>query len=239
MTLPILEAPKFETKIPSTNKPIEFRPYLVKEEKILMMALETGDEKQMIKAMKDVIKTCTFDKVNPDDLTMFDLEFLFLKLRSKSVGEITSVEFKCDDTKCNGFTKVEINLDEIEVTFPSGKDTTKKIELTDVIGVTMKPITVRSVSRIDTEEKDKGKLITDLLIASLESVYDAKAVYPVKDIPKAEVTAFIDSLNRSQLKKIEDYIRSSPRLEKVINFKCTKCSKDCSHTLTGIQSFFA
>ena len=113
MALPIIETPKYETTVPSTGKKVQYRPYLVKEEKILMIAMESEDQTQIIRAMKDVIKACTFDKVEPDKLCTFDIEYLFLKLRAKSVGEISKVGLKCE--KCSKPTDVNINLDDIEI----------------------------------------------------------------------------------------------------------------------------
>jgi len=238
MMLPILETPKFETMIPSSKKVVEFRPYLVKEEKILMIALESNDERQMLRAMKEVIRACTFDKINPDDLAIFDLEYLFLKLRAKSVGENVTLQVKCKT--CDGSTPVDINIDEVEVKFPNGKDIKKSIWLTENVGITLRPISIKSLSRLDLPDpSDKTARIMELLAASIETIFDREKVYPVEDVSKEEIMAFIDSLNRAQIGKIEEFVTSLPKLEKEIKFTCAKCTGQSEITLSGIQSFFA
>jgi len=236
--LPILETPKFEVTIPSSKKLVEFRPYLVKEEKILMIALESDDERQMLRAMKEVIRVCTFDKVNPDDLAIFDLEYLFLKLRAKSVGESVTIQLKCK--ACEAFTETDINIDEVEVKFPNGKDIKKSIWLTENVGITLRPISIKGLSRLNLSDSlDKTGRIMELLAASIETVFDREKVYPIEDVSSEEIMAFIDSLNRAQLTKIEEFVASLPKLEKEVKFACTKCASKNEVTLSGIQSFFA
>lgn len=234
--LPTIEIPRFETVLPSTKKKIEFRPYLVKEEKILMIASESKDEKQILKAIKDMVRACTFDKINPDDLTVFDLEYLFLKLRAKSVGESSKIKLKCE--ACASFTDTSINLDEIEPTIDPGF-ANNRIMLTDDIGVTIKLVSVRAISRIDLSDKGNSvNRVMELLAASIETVFDKKGVYAADTLQKDELGTFIDSLNRQQLGKIEEYIKLLPKLEKTIEFKCSKCEKENSIILSGLQSFF-
>jgi WD40 repeat protein len=129
MALPIIETPKYEVQIPSTGKVVSYRPYLVREEKILMVALESQDGKQALAAIKDVIKACTFEAIDPNKLTLFDLEYVFLKLRAKSVGETTDVRLRCE--KCETYTDNTINLDQIELLWPNGKKEDKTVKLWD------------------------------------------------------------------------------------------------------------
>lgn len=240
MPLPTLETPKYTLVVPSTKKQIEYRPYLVKEEKILMLAMESEDEKQMILAVKDIVRTCTFEKLNPDTLTTVDLEYIFLKLRAKSVGEISTVALKCQTAECTGSVNAEINLDSIEPT-TNGTIVSNQIHLTDKIGMTLRPMSVRALSRLsgDTENKSKADQVTTLIISSIESIYDENGIYRAEDYSIDDLSAFVDSLSTQHLQKIRAYIESLPRLSKDLNYTCPKCKANNTITLMGLQSFFA
>jgi hypothetical protein len=234
MPLPILESPKYNITIPSTGKSIEFRPFLVKEEKILLLAQESGETSQMISAMKDIISACTFEKVNPNELTTFDLEYIFLKLRSKSVGENANISIKCNE--CDHKTPITINLDEISVSIPT--DVEKTILLTKNIGVNMRYIKTRDISKLTDTSKKEADFITDVIIASIDSIFDESKVYPTDDSSREELVAFVNSLNHEQLNKLQKFIENSPKLEKDISFSCSKCKCKNNIKLSGIQSFF-
>ena len=234
MALPQISTPKFEVKIPSTGKIIQYRSYLVREEKILMMAMESGDNKQILIAIKEVIKACTFNKIKVDDLALFDLEYIFLKLRAKSVGEAAKIGIKCDH--CEHTETVSINLDSIEVFFPEKADKNHIIKLTDDVGVTLKYLSVDSVNGSGGSTADD---MISIIAAGIENIFDAETVYPASQSTKEELVQFIESLNRSQLEKIEAFFKTTPRLEKKIKFTCTQCSKDTEVTLSGLNSFFA
>lgn len=237
MALPVIESPKYEVKIPSTGKKIQYRPYLVKEEKILMIAMESENSGQIMQAMKDVVKACTFDKIDVDKLCSFDLEYLFLKLRSKSVGEITTVGLKCE--KCDKPTKVDINLDEVSVSID---DTlSSKIQLTDRIGVNLSWPKMRDLTKIE-DKKDASPVESafDIIISCIESIYDEKKNYPANEQTKEDMVTFLESLNQVQFAKLQTFIEKMPRLEHTVEFKCQ--TKECGHSnklvLTGLQSFF-
>lgn len=166
MPLPTIETPKYETKIPSTGKRVSYRPYLVKEEKILMLAMESENQTQIISAIKDIIRACTFEKVNPDNLSTFDLEFLFLKLRSKSVGEISKVGLKCE--KCTKTTQLEINLDAITV--DTSNIPSNKIQLTDKIGVMMSWPKIDTVNSISDDSKNNMNGVLEVIASCIESI---------------------------------------------------------------------
>lgn len=232
MALPKIDIPKYEVKIPSTGKTIQYRPYLVKEEKVLMIALESKSNSQIMTAMKDIVAACTFNKVDPDKLCTFDLEFLFLKLRSKSTGEISRVGLKC--AHCEAANKVEINLDDVTVKFPEKVE--KKIQLNDEIGVTL------SYPKTDFLSEQDGKLtpnaITDVVIACIDTIYDKSNVYHAAEQKKEELVDFVDSLNQAQFLKIQEFISTMPKLELDVQFKCEKCKKENEFTITGLQNFF-
>jgi len=235
MALPIIESPKYTLEIPSTGKTVEYRPFLVKEEKILLMAQESEDSREMLSAMKEIVKACTLEKINPNDLTSFDLEFIFLKLRAKSVGETSTVNIKCSE--CETFTGVSVNIDEISVNIDPAIE--KTVMLTDTIGVNLRYIRVKDMGSLSDNKKTQSDLINEVLIASIESIFDSNAVYPSDQSTKAEITTFINSLNRSQMQKIEQFISSAPQLEKEIHFTCKGCAHENDTKLSGTQSFFA
>lgn len=245
MTLPTIETPRYEIKIPSTGVMIEYRPYLVKEEKMLMIAAESKDSKQALKSMKDIIRSCTFDKVNVNKLALFDLEYIFLKLRTKSVGESANVKMKCE--KCEHYTSISIDLDSVEIEFtkPDSENyQDKNIRLTSQVGVILQYINIDKMTKLNLDpqsDTDKLKSLNDLVIASIESVYDSDKVYNSDDCSHEELTKFVDSMNRSQVEKIERFMAGTPKLQKLVTFKC--CTPECSHQnsvmLTGLQSFFA
>lgn len=234
MALPILVSPKYTLTIPSTGKTISYRPFLVKEEKILLIAQESSDNEEIINAMKNIVKACTFDKVEPNELTTFDLEYIFLKLRAKSVGELTDINCKC--SKCEAFTKSTINIDEIVFDIDPRKN--KVIMLTDTVGLNMRYIQVKDMNVLMKDSSAKGEMITDLVIASITSIFDAGGVYPADQTAREEMETFINSLNRSQMKLIETFIAEAPKLTHDLEFVCSSCKEKNKLTLTGAQSFF-
>jgi phage FluMu protein Com len=234
MPLPILESPKYILTIPSTGKSVEYRPFLVKEEKILLLAQEAENEKAITNAIKDIIKACTFNIVDPDDLTSFDLEYIFLKLRAKSVGEVSEVRCKCE--KCETLNNVSINIDEIEISWPTEKQD-KTIMLTDKIGITLNYIKVKDIKSGD-ETKSQTETIIDTIIAMIDNVFDQNGIYKKEDSTHEELVTFINSLNRSQMEKIEKFIINSPKLTHIAKFKCSDCKHVNELILSGTQAFF-
>jgi len=233
MALPVLNAAKYKTVIPSLNKEIEYRPYLVKEEKILMIALESKDSNQILGALKDVIVSCVYNDIDANQLTMFDIEALFLRLRSKSVGEKTEVTAKCDD--CETENKTEILFDDIEM--PVVKSSTITIELTKDVGVVM---SYPKIGNLEKQDKNVEGVegLTEILIDSIDSIYDADDVYPAQDSKREEIKEFIDSLNSGQFSKLTDFFTDSPSLKYDLEFKCKNCGKDNNIELKGLDNFF-
>lgn len=234
MPLPILESPKYVLTIPSTGKNVEYRPFLVKEEKILLLAQESENENAISTAIKDIVKACTFDVVDPNELTSFDLEYIFLKLRAKSVGEVSEIRCKCE--KCETLNNISINIDQIEVSWPNKKQD-KKIMLTDSIGITLNYIKVKDI-KAEESGKSQTETIMDTIIAMIDSVFDQNGIYKKEDSTREELVTFINSLNRSQMEKIEKFIMDSPKLTHTAKFKCTSCKNDNEITLSGTQAFF-
>ena len=232
MPLPKLESTKFTTQIPSTKEEIEFRPFLVKEEKILMIAQESKDEKQIMSAMKDIVSACTFGKVNADTCTLYDIEYLFLQLRMKSIGETTKINLKCE--KCGEYTPIEIDLNEIKVVWPK-TEVSNTIKLTDDIGMVLKPLTLKSAQKVSGSTEE---IFNQALIQSIESIYDADNVYSAADTSEKEILEFIDSMSHSQLEEIQSYLNNQPAVKHTVEFKCKHDGHVNKIELKGIQSFF-
>jgi hypothetical protein len=235
MTLPVLETPTYTCTQPSKPQvKITYRPFLVSEEKVLLMAQETGDPITMMEAMKSVIRVCTFGKVDPDKLTSFDLEFLFLKLRIKSVGETATIVIPCD--KCQASIEVDVDLEAVTIDVDTSTDT--KIQLTPNVGITLKHIDVASMSTLSNPKLNKSDAITEAVIASIASIYDSEKVYLPDQVSKAELLTFVNSLNREQMSQIETFIAATPKLSHTIECTCPKCKEPNTRVLQGIQSFF-
>ena len=235
MALPRIDSPKYELKVPSTGAVIEYRPYLVKEEKILMMAMETKDQQQMIRALRDVIAGCTEGKIQVENLAMFDLEYVFLKVRGKSVGETTKVGLKCKS--CDHKNEIEINLDDIEVQGEVKKSV--KVALTDKIGVVLKYPTVKGIQKqLGKKDGDKAEVTMAAVASSIESIYDENDVYPAENEKAEDLVNFLDSLTSTQFKKISEYFDDMPRLRHEVKFNCASCKAENSQILEGLTNFF-
>lgn len=234
MALPVLNTAKYKTIVPSLGKEVEYRPYLVKEEKILMIALESNDNKQIISAIKDVISSCVQDDLKVNDLTMFDIEALFLKLRSKSVGETTDVKVKC--TECDKEHKTSVKFDDIKMPVVKNMQTT--VKLTDDVGIILTYPKVKDIEKNDNGVDDSINSIMEVLIDCIHSIYDADNVYSAQDTKRSELKDFVDSLNSDQFKKLTSFFESIPALKYDLRFKCEGCGHDNNIELSGIQNFF-
>lgn len=234
MKLPTLNTPKYSLIVPSTSKTIEYRPFLVKEEKILLIAQQSGKQEDMSKAMMDIIDACTFGKLNLNELTSFDLEYIFIKLRTKSVGEEVEIGIKCSD--CSALNHIAVNLENIEI---SGQtELPEKIMLTDTVGIVPKYISIKDIEKISKNQDDSSKTLVQTIAASIKTIFDEKDVYEVNQASFEDLDNFISSLNRQQISKIEDIIKNSPKFEKNVEFDCAMCQCKNSHVLSGLQSFF-
>lgn len=232
MGLPSLATPKFNTKIPSTGQEIEYRPFLVKEEKVLMMAMEGGDSKEIARATKNIIKSCVLTDIDVDKLTTYDFEFLFLRLRAKSVGE--TIELKVthsdDENPCKAPTDVVIDIDDINVT---EQTTDNKIMLTDDIGVMMRYPGMDDFEGITTDDTDK---MFDMIANCVEYVFDKENVF--NEFTEQEMKDWVEGLSQSQFSKISDFFSDIPKLQYEIEWTCNECGKKDKITLEGLQSFF-
>ena len=234
MALPKLVSSKYTLTIPSTGEVVEYRPYLVKEEKVLMTAFESKDKSQMIAALRDTIAGCTEGKVNIDTLAIFDFEYIFLKLRSKSVGETSKIGVKC--TACDTRNEVEVNLEEVNVSKAQKKN--NKVELTDEVGIMLRYPTVKGLYKQLTHAKTEADQSMATIISAIESIYDAENVYASENETEKSLMDFLDSLTADQFKKISAFFTDMPKLKHDVKFDCIKCSEKNSITLEGLENFF-
>ena len=237
MALPKLNTPTYELEIPSTDEKIKFRPFLVKEEKVLMMALETKDNAQIISAVKDIVSECTFNKLNISTMPMFDVEYIFLQIRSKSVGEVSKVQILCPDDK-KTYTNVEIDLNEVKVQVEDGH--TNKIELTDSMGIIMTYPNIDSFSDNGIQNINASNML-DVIGTCILQIYEDKGekVYEAKDQTKKELVEFIEQLNTKQFQDVQKFFDTMPRLKHTIKVKNPKTKKTSDVTLSGLNDFFA
>jgi len=232
MPLPTVAVQRYPVTIPSTKKQTTFRPFLMKEQKMLYVALESKDHKQMMLAMCEILKHCVDGITDTDNMPLFDIEYLFMKIRSKSVGESVEAKTKCP--KCEGTNDVTINLDEVNVEFSPNH--TRNIILKDKLGVVMRyPCVSDAVQNIDSlDAMGMIKYVAD----SVEMVFDENTTYTRKDFTDEEIVRFVDSLNTSQFEKIVKFYNDVPQLQKSVTCKCIKCKEDYEISFKGLQDFF-
>ena len=237
MALPKLITPTYELEIPSTDEKIKYRPFLVKEEKILMLAMESKENAQIIQAVKDIVSACTFEKLDVSSLPMFDIEYIFLNIRAKSVGEISKIKLLCPDDK-KTYATVEVNLTEVEVQVDDKH--TNKIELTDDMGVIMTYPTIDTFAEIGIEDINASNML-DVVASSILQIYEQKGekVYNSKDQTKKELTEFVESMNSGQFKKVQNFFETMPKLKHTVKVTNSKTKKTSDVTLTGLNDFFA
>ncbi len=236
MALPIVAAPEFEATIPSTGQKIFFRPFLVKEEKSLYMALEGGEQNEIVNAVTNVLTSCIKSDVDVSKLSYFDIEYLFLKLRSKSVGEEVTLRFRHggNDPECKHVTEVVVNLDDVEL--QKDEDHTDKVMVTDSIGVKLKYPTLDTAKNASNLDMKNIGTVFEFIADSIEYVFDQENIY--EDSTREERREWVESLNQSQFEKITGFFNTMPKLSKDIEYKCEACGKDEKITIEGLQGFF-
>ena len=237
MALPKLTTPTYELEIPSTDEKIKYRPFLVKEEKILMMALESKSSGDITQAVKDIVSECTFNKVNIDLMPMFDVEYIFLNIRSKSVGEVSKLRILCPDDKK---TYAELELDLNEVNVQVGEDHTNKIELGNGMGMIMKYPSIDSFKDSGIRDINASNMLEVISTCILQIYEDeGKKVYNSKDQTQKELTDFIEQLNTKQFKDVQKFFDTMPKLKHEITVKNPKTKVESKITLSGLNDFFA
>jgi hypothetical protein len=239
MPLPKIATPVYELELPSTGQTIEYRPFLVKEEKVLVIALESEDTKQITTAIKNVIKNCIRTKgVKVEDLPTFDIEYLFLNIRGKSVGEEIEVNVTCPD---DGVTQVPItiNLDDIQV--QKNEEHSNRIKVDDNIMMEMKYPSLDQFikNNFDFDDKNAMDQSFDLIATCIDKVFTEEEVWAVEDCSKKEIVEFLEQMNSSQFKEIEKFFETMPKLSHSIKVKNPKTKKENTVVIEGLAGFFA
>lgn len=237
MPLPKLVVPEYELELPSSKEIVKYRPFLVKEEKLLLTAMQLGEEKDMMNAVKTIIKNCTNLKSKVDNLATFDIEYLFLKIRSKSIGEVSKILVTCpDDDETQ--VEVEIDLESIQVTWPKNHST--KIELTDDVGLIMKYPSLDTFVKLNfTGEDITVDNIFDLSVSCIDQIYEGDEIYDVKSYTKKEILDFLESMKSDQFLRLQNFFADMPKLEHDIEVENPKTGVTSTIKLEGLGSFFA
>lgn len=235
MALPVInEYSKYSLTIPSSRKTVTFRPFLVKEQKILLTAMESQDESMILQAVVDTLKSCVFDELTEKELATFDVEYMFTQIRSKSVGESTTIVLKC--LKCEEDNKVDVNLSEIEVKF----ELENKIKINDQFTIEMRYPNYQDVIMLSKLETDKTtEQVMELITLCLDKIYTEEEIINIQDEPREEIVKFIESLNTEQFDGMVNFVMNLPALKKDIDFKCKSCGKKNKTTAEGLQSFLS
>ena len=234
MALPVLNNPNYEMELPSTGEKIEYRPFLVKEQKILMMAMESKDTSAQSKAVVDIIKNCTFGKIDDkvEGLPTFDIEYMFLQLRQKSVGETVDITITCPDDETTK-VPVTVNLEDINVVKTEGHD--KVIMITDKIGMTMKYPTMKQIMGYDMDKLDSMEGTFGIIQDCLENVFDADQVYD--EMSKKELSEFIEQMTTDQFQKVTSFFTTMPKLKHTVKVTNPNTGVENEIVLEGMQSF--
>jgi hypothetical protein len=231
MALPILEATRYTCELPISKQEVEYRPFLVKEQKHLLIAGESEDSKVINKSVVDLIQSCVYTELDLKKIPISDVEYLFVQIRIKSAGETSSVTMPCE--KCEERTPIEIDLSKLEMnmTIPD-----PHIKLTDTMGMYM---TYPNMIDIDMKTTlSEAEQIFKVMSSCIESIYDGEEVYTRDDMDPKELEAFIDSMNTDQFAELNDYMTNIPRLEQKISFECNTCNTHNEAVLKGLSDFF-
>jgi hypothetical protein len=237
MALPIIETATYELTLPSKDVKIKYRPFLVKEEKVLLQALEADSSPELVSALKQICHACTFGAVNIDELPTFDVEYIFLQIRAKSVGEIAKVKLLCPDDN-ETYAETEIDLSKVEVHVD--EDHTNKIVIDEKkkIGIILSYPTINSVDPTLNVKGMKTKQMFDLLSNSIHQIYEGDKMYSPADYSKEELNKFIESLDTEAFRNINQFFDTMPKLKQEIELENPKTKVKSKRTLSGLQDFF-
>jgi hypothetical protein len=241
--LPKLDVPIYSVNLISTGKPIRFRPFLVKEQKLFLMTAESADGNEMISTIRQVLKNCVLDEIDIDSLPTFDLEFLFMHLRARSVEEVVELNYKCNnrvkgeegqEKTCSGVVNLKVNILEIEPTKNPKHE--KKIQINNDLGIVFKYPTFEMFQKY--EKMSESEVMINILVDCIDYIFDKEQVYYAKDTPKKELEDFVDNLQQKDLEKFKEFFDTMPEIKKDFHFKCPKCAYEEEITIKGMQSFF-
>lgn len=239
MALPNITVPHFKLELPISGITITYRPFLVKEEKILMMAREANDEESIVQATEQIVSACVNDEIDIKSLPTFELEYLFINIRAKSVGEQVDLRYRHsggvnkEGVACDVSTEISINLEDVELKSDEGH--TDKIMLSDDVGVKMKYPAFGNADRI---RRDSMENVVSMIAHCIDYIFDKEQIYDDTTTTFEEKIHFVENLNQEQLMNINKFFDTMPRLEHEITYKCSGCGQEEKITLRGISDFF-
>jgi hypothetical protein len=240
MALPKIASPIYELDLPLCKKHIRFRPFLVKEQKNLLMAMEAGDKDSIEQNIRQVLNNCTLtEDVDIEKLPVIDIEYYFLNLRARSVGEIVENKYRCDNQvdgkSCGNIMETSLNILDLKV--EGIKENNDIIQLNDQISIKLKYPEFSVLKKLSKLE-DTTQIAFEMIADSIEYIYDGEQMYYAHETTSAGLIEFVESLNQQQFAKIEDFFANLPKLQKKIDIKCSKCGFDHSLDVEGLESFF-
>jgi hypothetical protein len=241
MALPMSSTPVYNLTVPSSGKQIKYRPFLIKDEKTLLIAQQSEDSTVMIDSLKQVIRSCTQfenqDQINVNDLATFDLEYVFTQIRAKSVGEIVELNLLCDTcTDEKAVTKVSIDLTTLQVEKDPKHQT--KIKLFDNVGIALKYPTMELVKKLENADSNDIEQIFNIVLECIDYIYTDEEMFHAKDQTKQELLTFLNNLTSDQFKAIQEFFETMPQMKKNIDYSCPVCGKEHHKVLEGLASFF-
>jgi len=245
MALPKIDVPTYETKLISSGKIVKYRPFLVKEQKLFLMAAQSTDEKETVDVVKQVLNNCILSEIDVDDLPTFDLEHLFMQLRARSVGEVVNLKYNCnniikddkgEEKVCGSLVKFDLNILDIKPTIDEKHSS--KIEISDKLGIMMKYPTLSLINGVTNLKDEDIDTVLNVIVSCIDYIYDEDQMYYAKDSTREELLEFIENLQQEDMEKIQLFFSTMPKITKTLDFKCKKCGYEEEVTVQGIQNFF-
>jgi len=237
MALPIIENPRYELTLPSSDVQVQFRPFVVKEEKILLMAMETKDNNEIVTATKDILKACTYEKLDIESLPMFDIEYLLLQIRSKSVGEVAKFKVICPDDKQTA-TDVELDLSAVQVQVDDDHSNKVVIDEERKLGLVLNYPSLGITKAGFDVNKENVETMFNVVASCIDHIYEGDKTYPAKDSTKKELVEFLEGLSQQAFLKIKKFFDTMPQLRHEVEVTNPKTGIKSTVTFKGLQDFF-
>ena len=239
MTLPIINAPEYRLRIPSNDEEITYRPFLVKEEKLLLIAQETGTDKATYDAIKQIINSCCSSDLDIEKMPLFDLEYIFINIRAKSVGEVTKLKVKCPD---DGETEIEVEVDLTKINVHMDKTHDARIQLSENpnIGILMSYPTIGTIGTAapKKDNANNAKVLFDMISNCMYQIWEGEETYDCMDYSQKDKLTFLESLNHQQFEKIQTFFETMPTIKHDIEVENPKTGVKSTMTLSGMNDFF-
>jgi hypothetical protein len=240
MALPMNSTPVYTLTIPSTQKQFKYRPFLVKDEKALLIAQQSEDHAVMLDTIKTVIAACAKNDINVDKLASFDIEYIFLQMRAMSVGETVDLVFQCDDDHGadNEHARALVRINLLDVKVETFEGHTNKISLFDDVGIVLKYPTINTLKRLEEADSNDIDQVFDIIVECIDCIYNAEEVFSAKDQKRDELIEFLNNLTTEQFEKLQQFFYTMPQLRAYVKYTCPVCNKAHNKYMEGLASFF-